>query len=206
MRRIAFSLSFLFICYGFILGQEKAFPKNEEGKYEFSEVIQCEFDKSDLFSRAQKWILNKFGDYKDIVVYESEDEGRITVKPEVEIQNLGIDMGTLVSFFEHGQFLLTIDCKDGKYRYRINDIIFKKYRHGSLIGLVHDYDYSPDYHLKEIQNYEKRIAETNPKKKKEIEEYNNSIIIEQKRFDKEYDYFDQLISSLKKGMINNDDF
>lgn len=203
----------------FANAQVNAFPKNEEGKYEFSEVIETGLSKSTLYANAISWATSFYKDeYKEALQVASETEGRIIIKnynivfykrekPKSDYINMER---------EYVEYTLTIDCKENKYRYVISDI---------LINPSPVYDSPHEYRLEKInelnsekEDLEKQIRvldqtlsgkKIEKEKKKlsiKIDDLNTKIEEHQTYYDGENEVFDRIIQTLKKRMANNDDF
>lgn len=124
-NKISFVALMLSLCQFYVLSQSFDFPKNENGEVEYSEVVESEFSKDVLFSNAKKWVVDNFGSYKDVVQYEDKEEGKLIVRGVSKVKYFSefVIFGMIVKNSEHISFKMTIECKDNKYRYTMDDII-----------------------------------------------------------------------------------
>lgn len=208
--------------------QDYSFSKNGE-EYEFSEVVNSSFSKSTLFSNAKAWVMDAFNNYKAVVQMESETDGKIVVKGNYEfLPKLTYDNYKKFTY-ERTYFTITIDCKDNKYRYRINDIIIKSinYYSGSLYSDDREFEseITHESHLYEKESAIKRKASIEQdisnaqqtlkgkKLEKAIEGYKKNLAEAEAKIEyendiyyAEYEFFDSICKSIKKRMMINDDF
>ena len=83
--------------------------------YIFTEIVEINLEKDQLFRNAKTWLARNLSDYKTDVDMEDAASGRIITK----IQDEKFDER---GGYEYLYFTITIDCKDKKYRYKISDI------------------------------------------------------------------------------------
>ena len=219
MKRFCVLSSFLF--FGIVVySQDCSFNKNENGEYEFSEVVESNLSKSTLFKNATSWAMDYFKEegFNNVVEYCSETEGRIIIKYiDLILNNVEIKKG--ISHFgkENLYFTLTIDCKDNKYRYIINDIIIKELAYFPLYGNDMEYDMTHEKHIEMIDAYKHEKDSLNSLKpnlkgkklsklQNQIDEVDDKIKGEMEMYNDEYLVINRLIKSLKKEMAKNSDF
>lgn len=83
MKKLLFSLLFIPL---FVYGQDDTnaglYPVNENtDRIEFSEIVEAvSLSKDQLFSNAQTWIANTFGDYKNVIQFEDKETGKLILK------------------------------------------------------------------------------------------------------------------------------
>lgn len=223
-RIIMLSISLLFTISGF--SQEKIFPKNTNNEYEFSEVIETGLSKQILFANALSWAMSTYENYKSIVQVESEIDGRLVIKTNnLILYNLKDYPNRTV---ERVFYVLTIDCKENKYRYvfsniKIEDISPNKYSMfmGEDIGwdVTHEQHQIKIKELKETKsNIEEQMQNANDtlkgsklkksisKLQKQLNDINSQLEKEEFLYNDEFNIFDRLINSLKKKMSVNTDF
>ena len=202
--------------------QDYSFPKNDEGEYEFSEVVEVNLSKSLLFANATKWAMDYYKErgYKNVVQLESELNGRLIIK----------DYGARIDTYskKHGPlrlvkvyYILSIDCKDNKYRYIINNIKikspFNSSDFGGVFGAGLEWDMTHKQHLEKTDEYKHQIDSINSlmlnakgrklkKLQDQVEDLNEKVTSELEMYKEEYLIFDHLIKSLKKKMSDNSDF
>lgn len=219
MKKILFILfiSFSINCNS----QEKNFPKNSDGDYEFSEVVESDYSKSTLYSNAISWAMKLYGNYKDVVQYESNEEGRLVIKgfgghgcykPK--------DKGKIERVNEEFSYTISIDCKDNKYRYVVNDIEInevefksngfyagpwkKKVTHENHIEEINTLTMKIDSINSLIQNTKKASALRKMESEKMDAEGN--IKFHNEMYEQEYLFFENLINNLKSKMAVNTNF
>lgn len=206
--------------------QNYSFPTNENGEYEFSEVVTCSLSKQALYTNAKAWVTDMFKNPKAAIQLESEASGKIVVNGNYDkftIKSVEDDYSGFE--YERVYFTITIDCKDNKYRYRINNIDLKSVNYSTYSHRDYETSIKHEDHLTKInwakqdkaeiarkmevaketlkgRKYEKEMEVLN-KKLKEAEE---KIIYENRIYFEEYNYFKSLGYSIKKGMAVNDDF
>jgi hypothetical protein len=99
-----------------ILGADKLpdLPRNEKGEVAFQGVVLVEgASKAELRSRARAWIATTYRSANDVVQLDDVDAGTIIVKG-----NLGSIWKCWGAMREdHFRHTLTLEIKDGRYRY-----------------------------------------------------------------------------------------
>lgn len=96
---------------------ELDFPVNEQGKVEFSEVVDVEgVSASELRKRCKKWFAESYKSAKDVIQYDGEDN--ITGKGifQMKVPSFGLEMDVPTTH------TIIVDFKENKYRVRITDI------------------------------------------------------------------------------------
>lgn len=219
MKRILFlDLALLFVIA--VYSQNYEFPKNADGEYEFSEVVESNLSKGTLFANATSWAMKFYEEdgYKNVVQLESELEGRLVIK-DYDVVIDGYEVKNKSNFrTEKVYYTLTIDCKDNKYRYVINEIKIKSpSSRFSMIGVDLEWDVNRENHLETISNLkrDKEMLESQiqnvkgrklSKLQKQLDEINEKVKAETDMYYEEFTLFDRLINSLKKKMSTNSDF
>ena len=219
MKKYLFT-TLMMVCGIIAQAQDYSFPKNEDGKYELSEVINNNLSKSTLFANSTSWAMEYFKEegFQNVVQFCSETDGRIIIKNYgVVLNDIEIKKGKSHFGKENVNYTLTIDCKENKYRYIINDITIKKLSYSSLYGNDMEWDMTHERHLENITayNHEKDSLNSlvpNLKGKKltkiqnQISEVEDKIKGEKEMYNDEFAIFERLINSLKKKMLANTDF
>ena len=212
-------LEFCFAGYS----QDYSFPKNSNGKYEFSEIVNANLSKSTLFANATSWAIDFYKEegYKNVVQIESEIDGRLVIKNYNEVVDFYTAKKNLPLKTIKIYYTLTIDCKDNKYRYIINDIELKSpstsSTFGGILGSDLEWDQTHESHLDKIKEYQNQINVLNAqmqntkgkklsKLQKQVDDYNEKIKSEHDMYIEEYSNFERLIRTLKEKMANNSDF
>lgn len=219
MKRILFlDLALLFVIA--VYSQNYEFPQNADGEYEFSEVVESNLSKGTLFANATSWAMKFYEEdgYKNVVQLESELEGRLVIK-DYDVVIDGYEVKNKSNFrTEKVYYTLTIDCKDNKYRYVINEIKIKSpSSRFSMIGSDLEWDVNRENHLETISNLkrDKEMLESQiqnvkgrklSKLQKQLDEINEKVKAETDMYYEEFTLFDRLINSLKKKMSTNSDF
>jgi hypothetical protein len=207
-----FKVFFLFIFISnLIYSQDKIFPVAANGDIEFSEVIEISNTKNILYANAKEWVAKTFGDYKEVIQFEDANDGKLIMKGKSDVSSESSGSNKSLSF------TITIECKDKKYRYRINDILV----HQTIMFAgtpIHPVPSSPLQHLESKKSFEKEkesllSKDVSRMKKKALMEHQDKITIlensiknEQYEYDKEYDAVNAIINSLKYAMSQNNEF
>ena len=205
------------LCYS----QDRTFPKNSNDEYEFSEVVEITLSKKTLYSNALSWAMSFYEEFKSVVQLESETDGRLVIK---DYDLILYSDGTK----EHVYYTLTIDCKDNKFRYIINDITIKDYtpnEYSIVLGIDMASDVNHEQHLEKCKELgeKKKIVEEQLQKanatlsgrklkketkklKEQLDDIDKKMEKEEYLYNEEFDTFDRIIKGLKKKMIVNTDF
>ena len=161
-------------------------------------------------ANAQQFPMKDYGEieFSEIVESTPIDFTSATVK---------VDGVTGMSTKERINYTLTIECKDGKYRYRLNDVFVIR-TYDILGSIVHSKPISPLDNLSKIAEYDNELKslqaiDVSKLKKKKLEEHNKKIedAIKHKTekeifYNLEYETLNNLITSLKRAMSINNDF
>ena len=103
--------------------QSNNYPANFKfvnGNLEITEVVKVEgLSSKDLFKNAVLWVNNTFNNPKTVIQTKDNELGLITLKTIVPISN--DYYGNLSQWFD---IKMTIQVKDGRYKYDITDIIY----------------------------------------------------------------------------------
>ena len=87
----------------------------KDGDVHFSEVVQVpNVTSNDLYMNAITWVNNTYASPKSVLQTNDKELGLITIKA---ITNKGS--------FSYTKFTMTIQVKDGRYKYDIYDIVIK---------------------------------------------------------------------------------
>ena len=214
---LLFAVLFPTLCFS----QDKMFPKNANGEYEFSEIIETNLPKSILYSNAISWAVNLYGNFKDVVQYESENDGKLVINGfGGHVGKIKNEKGNENTVREEYSYTISIDCKDKKYRYIINNIKIKEvvFRSNSFYSGPWEKDVIHEKHLENITIYnaqkdsiENLIANT--QKDKKIKKLNaekelliEKIRLEEEMYNDEYLFYEKLINELKRKMASTSDF
>lgn len=125
---IAFTLIFTFQC--FAQNDSLKLPFNKAGFIEYEEIVPViGISDTTLFSRAKIALANIFVSAKDVTQLSDDVSKTVITKGLVEVY--GKDrknfMGTFSTKFGYVSFSMQVQCKNGKYRYIITDLVHKGY-------------------------------------------------------------------------------
>jgi hypothetical protein len=146
----------------------------------YSEVIVTNLSKDVMFKKVQTWVAKNFNEYKVVVKLENMDAGRIILKP-------------VWTYYysdwiqEYVYSTITIDIKEGRYRYSITDIYDEMSVKSEKEPTIRTFEYD----LLFVANHE-----SDPKRKVSIQEHVSKV----------NSYYADMIVSLKKEMNTNDEF
>jgi hypothetical protein len=89
-------------------------PRDEAGHYVLQDVVQAEgATAAELYGRARAWVANTYGSANRVVQLDDPESGRMIVKGTIHTRWVG---AILI-----GGHTLTIEVKDGRYRYVMTD-------------------------------------------------------------------------------------
>jgi hypothetical protein len=134
-RRLILIAMTLMLTGGSVIGQV-SLPLNSSGKAEFADVVLADtINKYELFSRGEALLpeLSAFVNKMDVQEQDAIS-GKIVCGLRFTIYNQ--QMGILKKETGAVTYKLTIEVKDGKYRYSFTDIIFHYYQQDRNLKLV----------------------------------------------------------------------
>ncbi|MBV5281707.1 MAG: DUF4468 domain-containing protein [Paludibacter sp.] len=215
--------------------QSKKFPVDENNQVKYEEVVLCNLNKTVLYSNAQKWIAKSFGDYKSVIQFEDAVNGKLIFKAKSKVPyTVPLGKGDIsVGNSETINYTFTIECKDNKYRYTVDDITIDTECTMSFLGevtsdVVRGND--ANYRLKMYLEDEKLLPSlihtkdslesinTVSLKRKELKAHNTNLETVNSRikgikspdrkdfYISEVETMENLITSLKTSMCKSDDF
>ena len=218
MKKITITILIMMLCI-VTKAQDHAFPTNEDGKYEFSEVVESDLSKATLYANATSWAVDFYDvDYKEALQLASEKEGRIVIKyfDGVLYGNNDNKSQFINLKREYLKYTLTIECKEKKYRYTINEIEINPcldvaHPHETRLERLNECIKDKNGLEEQIRKLEKELSGKKLDKEKKrindlIEKLNIQIKEHQFVYDEEYNIIDRIVKSLKKKMIKNNDF
>jgi hypothetical protein len=96
---------------------ESSLPHNSVGKicYEGTVTLDSTLNKKMLFTSARSWLVSAFVSSKAVIEYEDKSAGKIMGKGFFLLGYPGDDK------YNRVEFSLTIQVKDGRYRYWISE-------------------------------------------------------------------------------------
>lgn len=209
-------LFFLFIIFMHTsYSYAQTFPVNSNEEIEFSEVVEVPLPKEKLHSNAKEWVALTFGDYKRVIQFEDNENCKLIIKGVSVIDYLAGIPGMTTS--ENIGFTITLESKDNRFRYKINDIVVNQ--EVKIFGsIVRPKPFCPTKHINSIESYSLELdklesTDITKIKNKALKEHQDKIadyhrrINEEKIFyQKEFDAILNIIESLKISMNVNDDF
>jgi len=99
-------------------------PTDQNGKINFTEVIQVDsVDKNTLYSRSKQFFVDTFKSANDVIQLDDKESGTIIGKGFSDIYIKIVSSPVAIQMW----YSIKIQCKDGRYKYEIYDIIFKSY-------------------------------------------------------------------------------
>jgi hypothetical protein len=218
MKKIAFLFCILLPIFAF--SQLKEFPKNEKGDTEFTEIVECNQPVNIMYSNAKEWIALTFGDYKSVIQFEDETNYKLILKGLTKVSNVFSQLNSLSSGDpaprETINYTITMEFKEGKYRYRISDIVNStdEYFLGSwkTTKTTMPEQYNEIIKAQEESN-QLKAKDKSLLKKKEIKDLEESISNLDTKYSTlavsyayAYSYFPKLIQSLKESIDKNNGF
>ena len=225
------SIILLFFLLSMILNcnsQNYNLPVDSTGNVVYQEVVNCNISKNKLYANAQEWIAKTFGDYKKVIQFEDEANGKLILKGTSDVKHFieSHFAGMEIINKEKIRFTLTIECRENKYRYTMDNIsvIFITSHQDfdtSIFGRINEVKSSNNKILSlksELENL-KNIDETTLNKKqlkeyqsnltkieKQIESESSSISSNTEFIDSELEAINSIIPSLKHAMAKIDSF
>lgn len=155
------------------------FPMDNVGNVVYQEVVVNKLTKEQLFKNAQTWIAKNYGDYKSVIQVQDLATGNLVFKGK-SVYGSYLDRVT-----DGLTYTVQIEVKADKFRVKIMDI--KEYSTLTSDG--------SETSTSLAEWYNKQIART--------DEYANNV----PRLLREKDSrVKKLLDSIKKGLLENDDF
>lgn len=98
-----------------VVGHAQLTKHPDTGLFTLQAVVNANGTAKELHKKAQTWLVNAYVDAKSVIQVDDKEDGKIIVKGVFNIVHAtqGRDV----------YHTLTIDLKDGRYRYTINHII-----------------------------------------------------------------------------------
>jgi len=99
--------------------QSDSIPRNAEGKYEYSEVVNVDSaSAAKLYSNAKLFIVTAFKSGKAVTQLNDDAAKTVAGNGNVQIVLKGLASSGVT---KRVSFSILIQCKDGRYKYTIND-------------------------------------------------------------------------------------
>ena len=116
MKRILFLL-LCACCASTIMTAQENLAKivtQTNGRIAISEIVQIpNVDAKDLYTKALLWVSQTFKSPKSVIQVQNPEIGLLTIKAQTSVTSLGSI-----------EYSMTIQFKDGRYKYTITDIYF----------------------------------------------------------------------------------
>jgi len=98
------------------------------GNYEYIEVVSLDtsYKKEQLYRNAKVFLVDIFKSAKDVIQYDDKEQGKIIGKGVLELADYHVIFTVVDEFTWNVNFTIEISCKDGKYRYRLYDILINQ--------------------------------------------------------------------------------
>lgn len=121
MKHIVFIAALFFATASFA---QVNFPIDEKGRINFTEVVTADSMSADqLYSKARLFIAHAYNSSKDVTQLTDDETKTILIKAITKrsvIKLLGI-----AKEYGYVAYTLVIQCKDGRYKYEIKDLVHK---------------------------------------------------------------------------------
>ncbi len=120
---------FLIVIMSIFYGFGIELPVDEKtGKVTYTEVVQLDSSvtKSQIYTTAREWIATTFKSAKNVIQMDDKESGKIIAKGNLQL--VGIVMHSLLrngnsQCMGHMNFTLSIQAKDGRYKYILTDFV-----------------------------------------------------------------------------------
>ncbi|NUM32554.1 MAG: DUF4468 domain-containing protein [Bacteroidetes bacterium] len=155
--------------FSIVLSQTKAqlvLPVNEETKQaEIKEVVEATGStKTDLYDRAIAWINKFYPNPNGVIQTKNPETGEIEGKAQFKLKI--IDKKGVEHFEGIVGYTITLNFKDGKFRYTITRIHWKQASYFDASKWMDTND--PDYNFEKYQSYIKQTLDYFENLKKEL--------------------------------------
>lgn len=107
-----------------------------DGNYEYQGVVTLDssYKKEDLFRSSKVYFVDSYKSANDVIQYQDQTEGKVIGKGFFELNQ----SKTFTNVKWDVYYSTSIECKNGKYRYRIYDITIKQDWYGSSEHVTKD--------------------------------------------------------------------
>lgn len=141
-------------------------PVNEETKQaEIKEVVEAGGStKAELYDRAITWIYKFYSNPNGVIQSKNQETGEIEGKAQFKLKI--IDKKGVEHFEGIVGYTITLNFKDGKFRYTISRIHWKQASYFDASKWMDTKD--PDYNFEKYQSYIKQTLEYFENLKKEL--------------------------------------
>lgn len=112
-------LLFVLLLPLFSFSQTDSIPRNAEGRYEYTGVVNVDSASADkLYSNAKLFIVEAFKSGKDVTQLNDDDAKTVAGSGNDKIVTKGM-AGSAID--KRIKFRIFIQCKEGRYKYTINN-------------------------------------------------------------------------------------
>jgi hypothetical protein len=124
-------LTAILICLTFFCeAQTDSIPKDENGKYTYSEIVSVDsISASELYSRAKQWFVSAYNSSKSVI--QNDDIESRTIFGKAIIPVTFTAMGS-ASKMGNVHYEITVSCKDGRLKFVITNFYFKNNYNNNL--------------------------------------------------------------------------
>jgi len=96
-------------------GSPQGLPLDQDGRISYIEVVTLkDIPQGELYSRALLWYRSNFRAAEDVISRAVKEEGVIIARCSIPVTYKQLDGGSVL-------FTLTLECRDGRYRYQFTD-------------------------------------------------------------------------------------
>ena len=239
MRILFLSLSLLFVQFT-LHAQISISDIVIDDSQSFSKVYNNNNEVSKKFSNTKEWIAKTYGNYQSVLQFEDDKNYKIIIKGvqpfEEEKAETGHSSGRVYIFTNAVLcYTLTIDCKNDKYRIKMENVSIKEHVKTNIVMLSKlkneeftktvDEFIDPSPFIKTLETDENSLSklllmDTSKMKKRDKTEHDRIISLFKLtvNYDKQqienmevrknriYDFIADLYNSLSKAIEYNDDF
>lgn len=102
----------------------QTFPLSAENKVTYTAVVETPgVSNEELYNRSKEWFIRTFTDGNQVLHLDDKASGKLIGKALVKGQSKGFACGANYTF----PFVITVEVKDGRYRYTLSDIEYKSW-------------------------------------------------------------------------------
>lgn len=105
------------------------------GRIIFKEVVSATGNKQQLYNKAKEWFISNYNSGKDIIQLDDPANGKIIGRAPFSFQSMPATSGDLNIYNNTLWYRITINVKDGAYRYIITDFDVKYHNEEPILAL-----------------------------------------------------------------------
>lgn len=190
-------LTSLIIFSNFLNAQELDLTKNQ-----ISEVLESTLNSNQIYANAKEWVAKTFGDYKSVLQFEDNENKKIIIKGKSTIYNILLS-GSYISDKSHMNYVITIEAKDKKFRYLIEDILFTKVIDFGIVRPITHTPQTIDMQLSTLDIYKEKIKEIENSLKSEVKKSKIKKLNSDLKYNIKSKNEDELILKLQQEKLKN---